>query len=270
MNIKSWMTESYNRIRTPSSMIYKEKGCFGLIIYWVLWIPRRIIIKYSGSFGYDRLSKYKEVKSMINGKRILILGSGPSSCDLKTIPEDVKIFTCHGSPKILENKKISRRVDLYYAMDKVLDSPQKNILKLLSIFKPRIFITNNTRLVKKHTEYKNHYDLLIQDNPFNRYYMDSSIHPIKLDKTKLEKNSTPYTSTGMRLLQYSLCFKAKEIYMIGVDLGVGGYFFKDSFVPTHKEMDQRFMKIISEKYKHVYSLSKNSPITKYIKYKEWK
>ena len=263
--------EKYNQIVVQSKMTYAEEGLFPFISYWLFWILRKIKIKYLFYFGYNNLKRHPKLVNTIKGQRILILGSGPSARDLKHIPKDVKILSCHASPKLLVDRKIDRRIDIYYGLSHVLVSTHKttNIPMILSKTRPRIFITENPRWVKKRAEYKNCYDLLIKESGFNSYYFKKLIHPVKINE--ICKHPGFHTSTGMRMLQYALFFGAKEIYMSGIDLGGGDYFWKgEKCGGSHSGMDHVFMKIISKKYKNIYSVSKNSPITKYIKHKTLK
>lgn len=258
----------YKRIIIPSKRIYAEEGILSLIVYWISWIPRRIKIKFLLSLGHNPLKKYPEIQKIIRGQRVLILGSGPSADALRSIPEDVKILICNASPKLLIDKKINRRVDLYYGVENVINSLHKSadIPRLLSIVKPKVFITNNPRGIERRKEYEGCYDLLIKDDTRNNYYLRKLISPFKLGT--ISGKSWPATSTGIRLLQYALYFGAKEIYTSGIDLGGGGYFWGEKNTTSHSGIDHEFMKIISKKYKNVYSASKKSPITNYIKYKK--
>jgi len=216
---------------------------------------------------YNLYLKNKSIlKNLIKDKRILIVGSGSSvnELDLGKIPEDVRIFTCKTTPRLFIRKNCDRRIDLYftYALKMKIDPLSKELVKKI---KSEIFVIDDLNYLKKLKKLSGDYPKLIKDYNKNNYYLERLIKPYKIRQIKGKLNSV--TSSGMRLLQYALYFKAKEVYLIGIDISEGGYFWGAKNIHEHMDIDRNFIKIVSKKYSNIYSLSKKSPITKYIKYK---
>ena len=62
----------------------------------------------------DRLMARAVLDDLLRGKRVLVLGSGPSANDLESIPNDVVVLSCKLAPAVLAAKNLRRRLDLYY------------------------------------------------------------------------------------------------------------------------------------------------------------
>jgi hypothetical protein len=205
------------------------------------------------------------LKKCIENQKIIIIGSGPSTKQLKHIPADVKIFTCNNGIKILKNKKINKQIDLYTChLGSFTTHPDlKNTLPQTKI---NNFLIHEPGYIKRNFE-KFYQHLFFHDNK-DSYYLKKVIKPYRIDD--LPKNFIfSHTSTGMRLLQYALFFKAKEIFLIGFDLGEKGYSWGGVHFSDYKNVDQKFLEIVAKKYNNVYSLSRNSPIAKYFKVKSF-
>ena len=230
-----------------------------------------ITIKAS-PYRYSVLKRNSELNKVIKNQRVLIIGSGPSANELKYIPRDVKILTCNIGPRLLLEKEINREIDLYYCARGVLGKGHKNesVIDLFSKLKINLFIIYNTKLIKKHYNLKKTYAKCIKDKGFNDYYLNKLIEPQKREEIKSPFLNNNRTSAGVRLLQYALYFKAKEIYLIGIDINEEGYFWGRNNIHEHLCIDKNFIEIVSKKYNNVYSASENSPIVRYVKYKPLK
>jgi hypothetical protein len=221
-------------------------------------------------YRYSVLKRNSELKKIIKNQKVLIIGSGHSAQDLEYIPMGFRILTCNIGPRLLLDKGINKEIDLYYCARGVLSKGYKNgdIIGLLLKFRINLFIIYDTKLVSKFKDLKKNYAKCIKDMGSSDYYLNRLIGPQKTEEIKdysLAKNSR--TSTGVRLLQYALYFKAKEIYLIGIDIDEKGYFEGSNNIHEHLYIDNNFIKIVSKKYNNIYSASENSPIVRYIKYK---
>ena len=214
---------------------------------------------------------------LIKNQRVLILGSGPSASELSSIPEDVKVFTCNASPKLLLDKKIVREIDLlFFIKSKVSKSllidglpveKTKAIEELLCRSKIKLVVTNKPEHAQRLKNSKRLDFTCLFDDGRDPYYLNHLLQPNSVESIR-GSSPLPWTSTAIRLLQYALFYGAKEIYVVGIDFGDGGYFWGPN--PNewrHPDIDENFVKIIALKYDNMYSLSRSSPMTKYIKYK---
>ena len=223
------------------------------------------------NYKYSILKRNFELRKTINNQRVLIIGSGLSANELSHIPEDVKILTCNIGPRILLNKGINRKIDLYFCATLMGGHKNENVMELLSKCKINLFIIKRKDLRKNWVNVKKVYHecirKCIKDSGNDNYYLNKLIGPDKLGQIQRDVMGNRWTSSGLRLLQYALYFQAKEIYIIGVDIDEEGYFWGRKNVNEHLFIDRDFIEIVSRRYKHIYSAAKNSPITHYLKYK---
>jgi tetratricopeptide (TPR) repeat protein len=115
----------------------------------------RITIKAS-PYRYSALKRNAKLNPIIKNQRVLIIGSGPSANDLKSIPKDVKILTCNIGPRLLLDKKFNREIDIYFSGKGSLGEGHKNegVIDLLSKFKINLFVFFNKKTIKKHGQLK--------------------------------------------------------------------------------------------------------------------
>lgn len=253
------------RFKKSYEEIYKKEGLFNFFKYCIDYPFEKLAFV----FGRDVVKNYSNVVNLIKNKRILILGAGNSANDLEKIPKDVIILSCNLSPQILINKKINRKIDLYFCTRRIiLDKGTDIISNLLSKVKVNIFITDYPRWIKKREDLREFYEKTVRDRGENNFYLKELIKPYQINQ--IRGKSLNHTSSGMRLLQYALYFKAKEIYLIGIDGLRGTYFTGKMNKKTHLDIDNNFMKIVSNKFENVYSASRSSPITKYVPHKKLK
>ena len=205
------------------------------------------------------------LKKLIKDKRILIVGSGPSAEKLGEIPNDVRVFTCKSGLRLFVDKNFERQIDLYLAYKSAMERSYEFLREFLQKTKTKIFMIDDLGYIKEKKELEGFYLKLLWDTGRNNYYLERLIKPYKIRQIK--GKSLPRTSSGIRLLQYALFFGAREIYLIGIDISEKGYFWGTKNAHFHLDIDRNFIKIVSKKYNNIYSLSKKSPITKYIKYK---
>jgi hypothetical protein len=223
---------------------------------------------------YCHFKNSRLLKGIINNERILIIGSGYSAAELKKIPDNVRIFTCNAGLKLFIDNNIGKRIDLFLCRRDLMKDDYRFedryvrglLLKTSELkIKSNIFVIDDISCVKEDNELKGLYANLIFDFNENNYYLKRLIKPYRIREIK--GSSVSHASSGIRLLQYALYFKAKEIYLIGIDLCESEYFWGREKIHRHKDIDEDFIKVVSKKYNNIFSLSKNSPVNRYIKYR---
>jgi hypothetical protein len=161
-------------------------------------------------------------------------------------------------------------VDLYFSKKDVLKQAlpgSDNLSEIILSLKINLFVTNKIRWGKGFC------NNVVWDETRSNYFLKKLIKPIAIDE--IGENRWRRTSVGVRLLQYAVFFKAKEIYLIGIDLGRGSYFWEEKGgaefnddLTGHEPLDSNFVKLMSKKYGNIYSLSKNSPVNQFIPFKK--
>ncbi len=223
----------------------------------------------AGLISLARQKRYEQndfvFRKILEGQRVLILGAGSSVNELKIadIPEDIKILTTKRTLKLFTNNKIDKKIDLYFGAKHLIER-RAEIKELLSKVKIKNFVIDDSDYLKNLG-----YDFgdmkIILDDFNDNYYLRRLIKPYTAEQIRGKMNHM--TSSGMRLLQYALYFKAKEIYLIGMDMDEAGYFWKEGNKQLHLDIDNKFMEIVSGKYNNMFSLSKKSGIIRYVPYK---
>ena len=223
---------------------------------------------------YHRWRNNIILKKLIENSKILILGSGPSANDFDNIPDDVKIFTCNYGPKLLSDKNIKRGIDLFIGFRFCMETIEHIEKTISEHFHKKInfFMTDDLQYIKGKERLNKSYGTLMKYNPRENHYLLRLISPYKM--RDIHGTSKPWNSTGLILLQFAIYFQAKIIYLIGIDLGKEHFYtqkYRDTdgseFSYQHEDIDSAFIDIVSKRYHHIYSVSKNSAITRYIPYK---
>ncbi len=236
--------------RAPQDNPETPLGRIGLDLY-----RRWYGIKYA---LYHRLNE-PVLRDLIKGRRVLIVGSGPSSADIGPVPDDVLTFTCNAGLKLWLDHKFKRKPDLYLCTMKKL--AKKEAETLLPQVRARYFVTDAGDYVRNLPAFQGSYEKLLPYDLQRGHYLKKVLHPHRFRNRK-----SP--STGIRLLQYALYFGAKEIYIAGIDLGGGGYVWGGTNKQKHTNVDINFLKIVSQKYDNVFSLSESSPTSGLIPHKK--
>ena len=209
--------------------------------------PRRYL-----SIAFTQQKNGLILRRLIKGKRVLIIGSGPSATELSRIPNDVLIFTCNAGVNLLASKNLGRKMDFYFCnAEKII---KKAVVDALRAVKTNVFMTTDIQAVEQ---------LSILSNSCSRLMLYDQIHK-NFSWSWAKKYgyiSRKTVSTGLRLLQYALYFKASEIYIIGVDLGEGRYFWGQDKKQKHFGSDTNFIDAALRSHGRIYSLSPNSPLT---------
>lgn len=250
----------------------------GTPLWKALILERRVPWRYDTKWDkwrynikWDKLVLRYYLKKTIKNKKVLIIGSGPSASDLTDISSDIVVLTCNHSLSIL--KKLNKKeIDLHLTYYQYFKE-NKNNLKLLNGFKiKKLVIDRVTSNLFKFSE------KILIDNCRSNYFLKKIIKSKKFRKQieKLNHNyvvgnkmAVPWNSTGMRLLQYAIFFKAKEIYLAGIDSDNSGHYYdKKKEKRAHLEIDHLFIKTVIKKNHNIYLASSTSPLKKYLKFKK--
>lgn len=215
------------------------------------------------------------LRALVKGKRVLILGSGPSASELTQIPDDVIIFACNMSPTILLTNHLPTRLGLYLCKKSATtdDKYGTEIGALLSALTISFFMTDDISHMKKIFSTKSTTKYLTDrstgkrpDGSLVSEYLPTLLKPSSIDE--LSGTSAKGTSAGIGLLQYALYFEASHIYLSGIDLDLSGYALgektNERYKAAHQDIDTNVLAYLSNKYKNISVLSSSSPVSKKI------
>ncbi|MBI3252516.1 MAG: hypothetical protein HYZ52_04280 [Candidatus Omnitrophica bacterium] len=210
-----------------------------------------------------RFQTARVLKRLIRGERILIVGSGRSASELADIPPGIKLFTCNAGIRFFDGKAMDRPLDLFFC-NKAKLQREKEIELLLVKIRTRVFVSRNTDGIRENTALRGSYERLLYDDSTDPWYLTRLIRPQGVQDIQGRCEAT-WTSTGMRLLQYALYFGAREVYVVGMDFGENGYFWGPKPNPWgHPDIDENFIRIVSAKYRNVFSISSKSPLSHHL------
>ncbi len=231
---------------------------------WISGAPRET--KFSLRKGEDVHQKNEIVlRLLLQGQKVLILGSGQSASCLQEIPEDVKILTCNASVRLFAERGWARPLDLFLCRKKAMLHDYPDIESHLIRLRTHLLIMDDRKFIVNRPGLRAAYDKLLLDSQKDNYYLEKIIAPTSLNDLAVTQglwNDVTWTSAGLRLLQYAIYFEAKEIYVAGIDPGAADYFWGGKFIHKHP-IDINFLKLISERVSNIYSLSPSSPLTQY-------
>jgi hypothetical protein len=209
------------------------------------------------------------LRRLINDKRVLIIGSGPSARDLAHIPEDVLVFGCNMSPQaLLYSPNPGRAVDLYIGNIEAFRCYGGSIEQLLRTIPIRYFLSRDPKWVRAHSDIvQPHYVLRDRSTTAESYYLKRlGMHRASPLTGILRSSRTPWTSTGIALLQYALVYGAQEIYLIGIDLDCRGYAFTPGtpvrYQSHHMMIDHAVAALCAHRHQHIFCASPYSPLTR--------
>jgi hypothetical protein len=135
---------------------------------------------------------------------------------------------------------------------------------LLRKVKTRLLVIDDPRYIRRERRFYGIYEHLLRDDGKHNDYLKSLIRPQGV-RTIRGGSFHPWTSTGIRLLQYALYFGAAEIYLTGIDFGNDGYFWgqnEDKWL--HDDIDENFLKIADAKFGNIFSASRKTPLTRHV------
>lgn len=193
------------------------------------------------------------LRSLIQGREVLILGSGPSANAVKYIPDQIMVMTCNQGFEIYKKISPDKPVGLFLITNSKIKRIPAILEDLKQIGSKFIGIDNPKKLAHFFKPADNR---IFKDDGMSSGMLRSLI-PNYTEREYRGKSVHPWTSSGIRLLQYALYFGAKKIYLSGIDFGAGGYAWgKGLHGPwVHHDLDQNVCRAIAKKYTHVFSLS---------------
>jgi hypothetical protein len=217
---------------------------------------------------YHRLRRNSVLKPMFMGRRVLIAGTGPSAAELGWIPDDVLICTCKDGLHLFAERTQRSRVDVYASIGSRLRN-ERRLPELFARTRPRVFISSDVKYVRRSHTLRGLYSRLVYDSGEDNGIVRKLIAPLSV--RDIRGNAfREKISTGMRLLHYAVYFGAREIYLIGIDLGHNGYVWGERKADrpwNHADIDENFIKIMSTRYTNLFTLSSDSPIARYLPYR---
>ncbi|MBI3252519.1 MAG: hypothetical protein HYZ52_04295 [Candidatus Omnitrophica bacterium] len=219
--------------------------------------PRRYLAE-----KLSRLKNAPALRRLIHGRRVLVLGSGPSAGELDSIPKDVLILTCNNGVKLLSEKHFNRAIDLYYCTATKIG--KKDIMGALQKVKTDIFITTNPGQIADHAAFAGSYRRLMS---YDNMHKNFARRLYWAKKYRFKNRKT--VSAGVRLLQYALYFGAYEIFIIGIDLETSGYFWGGKNRQKHAGVDANFIQAAQKTHGAIYSLSPKSPLARLLPHKDF-
>ncbi len=189
------------------------------------------------------------LRKKISGKKVLILGSGPSAAELKSVPADMLLFTCNRGPVFAPPGSLQRPIDLYFCSAHLMKrSKLRKIVPAVQQIGADLFMTDNPAGIRRIKELKGRYSRLLYDNYVSWPYLGSLAAEAGLDAEDI-----PALSDEMRLLLYALRYGASEIHVLGVDLWDSG------------NADEKLAACLAAKFKHIHSFSRVSAVARYFK-----
>lgn len=220
-------------------------------------------------FVYHRISTHLE--DLIKGKKVLILGSGPSAQMIQNlhIPNNTVVMAANLAPKLIPKNHISVYITTNLAMSESLGEIA-NILKTHSF---DTIIVNNRKVINVETT--NAENIITFDPKDNNYLIKLLNHRLNLKKRIsfkcAQKSQHLFLSSGMQLLQYALFFGASEILLAGIDTKpLVTYSTETTYksISKHKKnnhfmIDSLFIEFCSLEYNNISVLSKSSPLFEY-------
>ncbi len=212
-------------------------------------------------FYWVRFRHHGFLKKLLYGKKILILGTAPSAQELQTlsIPKNVLVMTCNAGLSLWTQVSSSREIAVYICSGNKL---QKNLTE------EHLYKTPIRTIISGFVEWNERKNalrlprprIIPYDGPWGDFYVRKLLSPYAFQHRKT-------ISAGLRLLLYALYFGAAEVYLLGIDLSHQGYFWGGENKQKHLAVDLDFLKICSQKYKNIYSVSSTSPVTQIIPHK---
>lgn len=215
--------------------------------------------------SFQTAHEQKTLRSLIRGKRVLILGAGHSAHDLTTVPDDVVVLSCNMGPLMLLEKGFVPHVDLYIVNRAAFKNYGKPLVAMLAQISIGVLLSREPEHIVQLGETVRYEHLFHDRTTRSTFYLEDLVSPSPVSSI-LEQDDTMFTSTGVALLQYALFFEASEVYLAGIDLDVDvrGHVLVPSQTPGyhyHKGPDRKFFAWMVEHHRNVFSISPTSPIT---------
>lgn len=214
---------------------------------------------------YHHLRSRSMLEPVIRGRRALIVGTGPSAADLGSIPDDVCVLTCKDGLRLFSERSERTHVDVYSCFRSGLER-ESGLPELFDRTRPGVFVSNDLCYVRNRTDLTGLYGRLMYDVGEDNTMLRRLIRPHTVEEIRGAALRAK-TSTGMRLLQYALHFRAREVFLVGIDFGRDGYVWgsREASRPwNHADIDENLVRIVSQRHGNVFSLSASSPAIEYL------
>ena len=225
---------------------------------------------YFPIFYFEYKNSVKSLKRVVAGKKIIIIGSGPSAKNVE-LPKDSNtlIACCNFSTKFLPK---DLQASLYMTTSYAVEEMPSLVSECIQDKEYQWIGANKINFLKKHT---NHLHAV---RPRNVFMFSSliSLNPIFKNRTTLMKKGHYYFfSTGVQMTLLCLLAEAKEVYIAGIDIDPTVTYANNTRYETdplvkinkHQLADSHAMQELANKNIPVYSLVESSPLSKILKHK---
>ena len=214
---------------------------------------------------WNRKLLVKELRRNFKGKKVLILGSGPTLEEIVSIPDDFIVVCCNFSINYLEEHFFGRRANLYLTTNQAV-SEGGGIEKILKAEEYDVLVHNfDNKLISKFK--------LDKKNSFFNLPQDVSLLSLVAPNTYRKryvfgKEQNVMLSSGCQLVQYGIIGEAEEIFLAGIDTERSVSYFQDrryvedesSKKNNHYLMDSSFLEECT-KYNNIFVASPKSPVS---------
>lgn len=229
-------------------------------------------ISFPWIWAYSRWVAEPTLRTLLEGRRVLVLGSGPSSEAVKSIPDDVVVATCNLGPKFLVDRGLPRRVDLYYYSNVRADRPgferRLHTAAVLREVEVDLLVCEDLLTLVDVVPLRDRYARRILDFQGNQHLLRRLVRPARIRELR-GSSFCPWTSAGVRLVQMAAYCGASEILLAGIDLGRAGYFWGSRGGRWHHDdIDGNTLEVLSRKHHGIYSISAESAAAEYFPFKE--
>lgn len=210
------------------------------------------------------------LRGLIQGRRVLVLGSGPSARDLIPIPDDVLVFSCNLGPELLVAKTPRRRVDLYIGNRQPLEEYGSRIDAMFGDVRFGYFLSRTPRYIRKRRDIRCERVLADRGTEKSNYMLRRFLDAATVDRlAESVKRGVP--STGVALLVHALVYAASDIFLIGMDLDTRGHALGNHdtglYAKTHMNLDHEVVRFAATSFRNVWSASEQSPVTALVPYR---
>lgn len=214
---------------------------------------------------YHHFRNEPALRTLLAGRRVLVLGTGPSAAELGAVPDDVVIATCKLGLRLVAERLPGRRVDLYTCFRSSLET-YADLVDVFQRTRPRIFMFSDLRYIRRRRDLDGTYSTLLRETGSDNYILRRLIAPLKVGDIRGSAYRAK-TSSGIKLLQFALYYGAAEVHVLGIDFGRRGYYSGETDVGKrwhHDDIDENFVRLMSERHDNLYSASGSSPVCEYL------
>ena len=217
------------------------------------------------AFGYFRHRLNDAMlRRLIEGQKTLIVNSAASAFSLAQLPADVKILACDHAAGLCADEKFTRTLDLYLCSKRVLK--RKQLKQLFAKIRAQVFLSDDLSFIRRRKDLKRAYACLLYDDGMDDFYINRLFGAAEVQKLR-QRNNRP-VSPPFRLLQIALHYGAREVYLCGVDFTEKRYAWEGQEPGLrYSDSDENFLKVVSRKFKNVFNLSAQSPVSDYLPFK---